>query len=422
MIGQIVKKQALIFLRNPQLLLLLVGLPIILIAILGASLGGFMSGGTVSIDAKVALLEHGSEEDQVERFIQDVEKSVLPIEAKSAIKENVENYKFIETLKKDVFGSDDLTKIITLETIEASEKDEIINNDSYAAVIEVPANFTYNTLNNSVLSDGEPGELKVYKNEGKQVGSMVVGNIVKQFQGQLALMSFAGKHRISMDAIQVDLKAVSGQTTSINQKQPISAQNYYAVGMAVMNVLFVASMIGSFAFQEKKIHVFNRIILANVSRWVYFTGIFLSGVIFGFLHLLIVYGISWLLFGITWPNIAGFLIVTFGLAIAVGGLAVLLTAISYRINSEVITNYFSSIVVSIIAFLGGSFFPIGDFSESIQFIGNLTPNGASMTAYLNLLRGDGISAIFDQFLFLALFAFVLVVIAGFSFPKRGYTL
>lgn len=301
MIGQIVKKQALIFLRNPQLLLLLVGLPIILIAILGASLGGFMSGGTVSIDAKVALLEHGSEEDQVERFIQDVEKSVLPIEAKSAIKENVENYKFIETLKKDVFGSDDLTKIITLETIEASEKDEIINNDSYAAVIEVPANFTYNTLNNSVLSDGEPGELKVYKNEGKQVGSMVVGNIVKQFQGQLALMSFAGKHRISMDAIQVDLKAVSGQTTSINQKQPISAQNYYAVGMAVMNVLFVASMIGSFAFQEKKIHVFNRIILANVSRWVYFTGIFLSGVIFGFLHLLIVYGISWLLF---WYNMA----------------------------------------------------------------------------------------------------------------------
>ncbi|WP_404451591.1 ABC transporter permease [Virgibacillus necropolis] len=422
MIGQIVKKQALIFLRNPQLLLLLVGLPIILITILGASLGGLMSGGTVSIDAKVALIEHGSEEEQVGRFIRDVEKSMLPIEVKTAIKENAEQYKLIKTLKEDVFGNDGLTEIITLETIEPSEKDEVINNDSYAAVIEVPANFTYNTLHNSILSDGEPGELQVYKNEGKQVGSMVVGSILEQFQEQLALVSFAGKNNISMDAIEVDSKAVSGQTTSINQKQPVSAQKYYAVGMAVMNVLFVASMIGSFAFQEKKIHVFNRIILANVSRWVYFTGIFLSGVIFGFLHLLIVYGITWLFFGITWPNLLGFLVVTFGLAIEVGGLAVLLTAISYRINSEVITNYFSSIVVSIIAFLGGSFFPIGDFSKTIQFIGNLTPNGAGMTAYLTLLRGDGISAILDQFFFLALFAFLLVVIAGFSFPKRGYTL
>ncbi|WP_161493899.1 ABC transporter permease [Virgibacillus necropolis] len=422
MIRQIVKKQALIFLRNPQLLLLLIGLPIILIAILGASIGDLMNGETVSIDAKVAIIEHGSEQEQVENFILDVEKSKLSNEVKTAIQGNTEQLSLIETLIEDVLGSNELEEIITLESIKPSEKNEIINDDSFAAIIEVPENFTFNTLQHTMLGKGEPGMLKVYKNEGKQIGSMVVGGILEQFQEQLTMISFAGKHSISMEAIQVDSEAVSGEVRSINQKKPITAQNYYAVGMAVMNVLFVASMIGSFAFQEKKIHVFNRVILANLSRWIYFSGIFLSGVIFGFLHLLIVYGVSWLFFGITWPNLLGFFVVTFGLAIAVGGLAVLLTAISYRINSEVITNYFSSIVVSIIAFLGGSFFPIGDFSKTIQFIGNLTPNGAGMTAYLTLLRGDGISEILDQFFFLTLFAFLLVVIAGFSFPKRGYTL
>lgn len=422
MILQIVKKQGLIFLRNPQLLLLLVGLPIILIAILGASLGDMMNGEAPTINAKVAWIEHGSEQKQVDKFMQDVEKSQLPSGAKEAIQTNAEQFMFMKNLKQDVFGNEKLDKIIELETVKPSEKDEIIKDDSYSAVIEVPENFTYDTLYNTILGKGDPSSLKVYKNEGKQVGSNIVTEIIKGFQEQLALMQFAGTHQLSMDAIQVDTGAITGNLTSINQKKPITSQKYYAVGMAVMNVLFVASTIGSFAFQEKKIHVFNRVILANVSRWVYFIGIFASGAIFGFLHLLIVFGVSWLLFGIAWPSLLGFLFVTFGLAIAVGGLAVLLTAISYRINSEVITNYFSSIVVSVIAFLGGSFFPIGDFSKSIQFLGNLTPNGAGMTAYLTLLRGDGISAVLDQFFFLSLFAFLLVVIAGFSFPKRGYTL
>lgn len=422
MIFQIVKKQGLIFLRNPQLLLLLVGLPIILIAILGASLGNLMNGGPVTINAKVALIEHSNEQEQVEKFIRDIKSSELPAEAKQTIQANAEQFKYIETLKRNVFGSDKLKNIVELKIKKPSDKEKIIQDDAYAAVIEVPENFTYDTLRKTILGKGDPSTLKLYKNEGKQIGSMVVTEIVNGFQEQLALMQFAGKHNLSMDAIQVDTKAIDDKVTTINQKNPISAQNYYAVGMAVMNVLFVASMIGSFAYQEKKIHVFNRVILANVSRWIYFSGIFISGVIFGFLHLLVVYGASWLLFGITWPNIAGFLLVTFGLAIAVGGLAVLLTAISFRIDSEQITNYFSSIVVSIIAFLGGSFFPIGDFSKVIQFLGNLTPNGAGMTAYLTLLRGDGIVAVLDQFYFLSVFALALIVIAGLSFPKRGYTL
>ncbi|WP_430787975.1 ABC transporter permease [Virgibacillus flavescens] len=421
MILQIIKKQLFIFLRNPQLLLLLIGLPIILSAILGASLGNLMNGGSVSLDAKVVIIEHGNEADQVEKFLQDVEKSQIPEEIQFAIKNNAEQYKLIESLK-DIVGSEGLKEIITLETVAESEKEAILKDDSYAAVLEIPENFTYNTLQNAILNQDEAGELKLYKNEGKQVGATVISEIVEQFQQQLALLSFSVENGLSSEAIQVDTNAILGESTTIDQKKPISARDYYAVGMAVMNVLFVASMIGSFAFQEKKIHVFNRVILANISRWVYFSGIFISGVIFGFLHLLIVFGASWILFGIGWPNLLGFFIVTFGLAIAVGGLSVLLTAISFRINSEIITNYFSSVVVSIIAFLGGSFFPIGDFSKIIQSIGNLTPNGAGMSAYLALLRGDDIPVILDQFFFLSLFALVLVIIAGLSFPKRGYTL
>ena len=58
MIWEIIKKQGIVFMRNKQQLFLLLMLPIILISILSASLSGFISGDTVEIEAKVALIEN----------------------------------------------------------------------------------------------------------------------------------------------------------------------------------------------------------------------------------------------------------------------------------------------------------------------------------------------------------------------------
>ena len=212
---------------------------------------------------------------------------------------------------------------------------------------------------------------------------------------------------------------IPGEITTINKKDPVSTKSYYAIGMAVMNVLFMASAISGITFLEKKIHVFDRVILANVSRWVYFIGVFLSGAIFALLQLIIVFGFSWALFRVSWPNFGLFLIVTIATAIAVGGISVLLTAINFRLNSEVISNFFSSVLVTLMSFLGGSFFPVGDSSKLIQLLGNITPNGAGMAAYMAILRGDGFSEISQYILFLILFAALSILIAALSFPKRG---
>ncbi|WP_164669663.1 ABC transporter permease [Virgibacillus doumboii] len=421
MIWQIVKKIGLTLLRNPTQLLLLVGLPIILIAILGAALGSVMNGEEATLNVKVAIVEHGDEEGQVNRFVNDLENSGLPKERVIAAREAAKQLTPIKMLKDSVFGSEGLKEIVQVENIKPSKLEKVLDDDSYTAVIEVPENFTYHTLQNFFGIENAEPSLKVYQNEGKQLGAPIILDVLQQFQEQLSLNSFVGQKGLSMEAIQVDTEAISGEIETINQREPVSAKNYYAIGMAVMNVLFLASAIGSYAFLEKKIHVFDRIILADVSRWVYFIGVFIAGTVFSFLHLLIVFSISWILFGVTWPNILAFLVVTFGLAIAVGGIAVLLTAISYRINSELITNFFSAFLISIIAFLGGSFFPIGELSETIQLLGNFTPNGAGMSAYLDVLRGNGISAVWEHVIFLSIFAVTLIIIAAFSFPKRGQT-
>ena len=125
-----------------------------------------------------------------------------------------------------------------------------------------------------------------------------------------------------------------------------------------------------------------------------------------------------MIYGVAWP-VSPFIIVTIFLSMAVGGLSTLLTAISYRMNSESVINFFSTILIAFLALLGGSFFPIGEISNVIQWVGDFTPNGASMSAYLALLRGDEFIQIIPHLSFLLIFTAILLLVAVFSFPKRG---
>ena len=88
MIWQIVKKQGLLLWRNPGQLLLLVGLPVILIAILGTALSSMMEGQDPEIKVKVTFIEHEGEKEQVDRFINDLEKTELPTEVRQVIQED----------------------------------------------------------------------------------------------------------------------------------------------------------------------------------------------------------------------------------------------------------------------------------------------------------------------------------------------
>jgi ABC-2 type transport system permease protein len=416
MILEIVKKQALLFLRNPVQLLLLLGLPIILIAILGAALGNLMSGGEVNLSFKLAVIEHESEQQQIERFINDFETSDLPEEVITALMETAQTIEPVATLL-DVFKTDEIEEMITVE--EADELTSILEDDSFSAVIEIPANFSYDMLEQLFLDEGTPPEMIVHHSEGEEIVAGVLQQIVTTYQQEYTMGAFLGERGINPEEFMTLSTDFQQEISSINQQNPISSSDYYAIGMVVMNVLFMATTIATFAFNEKKSYIFDRIIIANISRWRYFVGILLSGLIFSFLQILLVFGFAYLVYGVIWPDVGAFFIISLAFAISVGGLGVLLTALSYSTNSEQITNFFSGIVVTLFAFLGGSFFPIGDGSSMMQRIGELTPNGAAMSAYLSILRGETLSDNIHHIIFITCFAVGAIIIGVLAFPKRG---
>ena len=112
MIWQIVKKQGLLLWRNPQQLLLLIGLPIILIAILGTALSSMMDGQDPDIQVKVAFIEHEDEKQQVDRFMRDLDKWDGLKKPYKKFRRNISQMAPIQLLKEKVFGNEELADMM----------------------------------------------------------------------------------------------------------------------------------------------------------------------------------------------------------------------------------------------------------------------------------------------------------------------
>jgi len=203
---------------------------------------------------------------------------------------------------------------------------------------------------------------------------------------------------------------------------PISSFQYYTIGMGAMFALHTAPALASRAFQEKKQHVFGRLMISRMNPLTYLGSKMISGTIITFLQLGILFGLSTLIFGTLrgyslqfWIDM-GFLSLVFSLV--VGGITSLLTSITLYSNSNASSGFFGGILVTLFAFVGGSFTPVEQFSEALRSIGNWTPNGAMMTAYLQLMQGFEMSEIIPLVIRVAGMTAVLLVVSVGLFPKR----
>ncbi|MCF3941985.1 ABC transporter permease [Oceanobacillus alkalisoli] len=417
MIFQMIKKQYLQFLRNPVEIVLLIGLPIILITILGNALGNLIDGGEIDLTFKLAIIEHEDEEIQVENFLTELENGDLPDEIIAAFAAVTDSLAPVEMFK-EVLRSEELNDMIIVEEAHAREMDAIKADDSYAAILEFPENFSADLLENILLDEKMNPEAIIHYKAGSEIAGNIVEQIVAMYQEEFTLGTFLGNNGIDPQQLQQKGAEITQEVSSVSPHEPLSAKAYYTIGMIVMNVLFMATTIAQYAFRERQSHIFNRMIIADFSRWVYFIGILLTALIFAWIQAILVFIFAYFAFDVTWPDLTAFLVITFFFTLAVGGLAVLLTAISFRSNSEQIISFFSGVVVTIFAFLGGSFFPSGTGSF-LGKLGDYTPNGAAMSAYLSILRGESITDNADHLIFIACFAIGAIIIGVISYPKRG---
>lgn len=405
MILSLLLKELKLFLRNPQELLVLLLMPLVLITILGFALGSFFNSDTPPITGKAAIVQYGNEEEEMDRFMKALSDSGVPEPAIRQMESHITQLLPGRMLREKVFGNEELSKVIALEEMTPSDVDEAKEKGEYSAIIEIPEGFTEQLLRSLFIEKQEIPDLIVYENEEMDYSSAFVSDVVEQFKEQYSLLASLGQEGLVAGDEGLPMVNVKGAVETITKQDPIDAFSYYAVGMSVMFVLFLAGNISTNSFVERQQHVYDRIRLGNVPVGVYLLGVFLSGFVLACLQLFILYGGAALLYDVHFSNIGLFLLITILLSAVVGGIGVLLTTINNRMGNDSASRLYGSAGVAILAFFGGSFTTVG---ESMQAIGNLTPNGAAMKAYLHVMSGTELSDI-SPFLTTLLIELVIIL-------------
>ncbi|GAA0498452.1 hypothetical protein GCM10008986_26950 [Salinibacillus aidingensis] len=415
MLFAFMKKQLLLMIRDRTNFTLLLVMPIILVFIINFAIGDLMTEDTPEIDAKVAIVEHTSEESQLNQIKEEINEMSIPEDARNDMVQGITEFQPIQILKQDVLGGPKHQEMVDVKEIGVEEMNTAKVNKQYAAIIEVPENFSYRLVKSIFLGEGEPPELSLYVNQEEELAGQVIEDLLVAYQEQLQTSTILEQN--GLGELRITSQDVKGETVAISGMNPITNTTYYVVGMSVMFVLYIASTMGAYAYEEKRDHLFNRILIANVSRWVYFLSIFISSSFTGFIQLMILFSVSVTIFDVTLPNFPSFLATSILLSFSVGGIASLLTSINYRLNSDQASAIFGSAIVTLFAFFGGSFFPIG--GDVINTLGKLTPNGSGLTAFLSAFQGYGMEDISGYLFYLGGLTLVTLVMAVVIFPKRG---
>lgn len=420
MLIQIVKKDLLMFWRRPRELITLLLMPFVLIAILGTALSAINDGETVDLDIKLAVIQKDDPALAESKMIEGMKQSHIPKKAQEQIVAGMREFNPTNLLLHNVLESKELKKTIKVEKLDhipTTDKEKL----KYSGIAIIPDDFSYKFYQHSFLGKGASPEISLQVNESKTLESKVLKDIFTRFQEEISLYTALNSANINPEELQAKMGKEIGEVSTIAKKRPINTVSYYAIGMSVMFIFYVASTIGSLAYEQKESQVYNRILLANVPKLNIFIGIFIATLIVVFLQLNILFGLSAIIFDVHWSNIAGYFLVSLLLSIMIGGFAVLLSAVSYRAKSDKTSSVFGSFLVPVLAFLGGSFIPVAQFGEGFEKISSYTPGGAGISAFMKMMQGYPLADISSQIISILVAVFLLFVIAYIIQPKRGDT-
>lgn len=416
----LIKKDFLTLSKSKSDLLELLFMPFILIVILGFSLGNLMMGGGSSDTFNIGIVNEQNFEEDLKRLENEFIEQGFPEEIVAetlAGAEEVDPAAMLYNLFEDESFED---FIVVDEFDNLNSATEAMEEEKITGFITIPKEFSYNVWQSIYLEEKMTSTLDVTVAEEESMVSTILQSIVTSFIDQYNLeTSIAVATNGQAGAENQTLE--HGEKIQISVEEPVNAFQYYTIGMGVMFALSTAPALANRAFKEKGQHVFGRIMLSGTKPLTYLSSKMVSGTLITFVQLVILFTLSTLIFGTFSGRDSDFWINVFyttGLySLLVGSLTSILTSISLYANDNTTAGFFGSFV-SVFAFLGGSFTPVEQFSESLKQVGNWTPNGATMTSYLQLLQGFNFQEVIPLMMRVIGMTVIFILLAVIIFPKR----
>lgn len=408
--------------RSRSDLMELLLMPFILISILGFALGNIIFNEFSIEPFPVAFVEEQTSAEAVEQFEDLLIEEGLPedqIAQLLSVTEQIDpRNELLNVLESDEVGE----WVIVEEMNDRESAVEVLEDGEVSGIIAIPEGFSANIWEKVLLNEGSISELELELLDFQNVRSDILRSITSSFVDRFNLeVSIALALEGAEETGQIT-EADYGEVVSLNAEEPTSSFQYYTIGMGMMFALHTAPALASRAYKEKEQHVFGRLIVSGTKPMNYLFSKLISGTWITYLQVVILFGLSTLIFGtfsgrdgMFWMSTA---IATLILALVVGAITSLLTSLTLYSNSNASSSTFGGLIITVFAFLGGSFTPVEQFSESLKALGNWTPNGAMMTSYLQLMQGFSLEEIMPLLIRVTGMTVLLILLSIVIFPKR----
>lgn len=367
-------KDVRIRMRDGKGLLMLLFMPILLTAVLGAALSGVINGDAQSLPHMTLAVYNGDDGE------------------------------FGERLAKEVLQSDELKPYVTITGYPSPEavKQQVADGKADAGVI-IGKGFSEN------IHAGRETLLELVEDPGKPTISQILRSIVPSYTDRVSAVSAVSREVIAeiaksapaVSASQEEFRKLAGQASAelaaaavaskleVNDqptgRNAISGQQYYAAAMAAMFLLFNAMLGAKTILNERASKTLSRMFSTPTGKTSILLGKYLGTLLFSIIQFLLFMRGTRLLFGVSWGE-AWLQAVVIGIvyAAAVSGLSMTVASV---VATEKTVDVIGGIGVQILAVLGGSMIPVSLFPEMLRTIALFTPNKWALDSFLNIMSG-----------------------------------
>lgn len=418
------KKDFLVYWRDRKELLIAIILPVVLILVLGYAMSGWIGGSSDVLEMKVALVNEDNEEEGLTQFQESLEEYGFPDEQVQGLSGAATEI-FPHSLVMQLFENDQLRDWLEVTQVNEGEALNRLEENEVVAIITIPPDFTYTTLNKMLLEEGDGAEL-IITAERSSIHVNVLENVVATFANQVNMQT-AINQSLGDNAVLLDPEgqqiAVGGYEV-VEGVERLTAFQYFTVAISIIMALFIALTVATKAITEKREHVFERIILSDSRALDYLSGKIASSFTLAFLQLTFLFIVCHFLFQLFPERSVQFWIglglILFIFSLTVGSLAGLCTAISLRMKKPDTGLFIFTLILGVMGAIGGSFIPIYVLPEWLQTVGEWTPNGLSVAVLIQWIQQpDSLMSLMLPTVKLSVFSVAVVATSVIIFPKKG---
>ncbi|HYG58132.1 MAG TPA: ABC transporter permease [Symbiobacteriaceae bacterium] len=340
--------------RDRTALLMFLVMPMILIGILGVSLGGLMSAGRINPFTVIVV-----NEDQ-------------PARAQSVTLDAG------KILLEEFFGSERLGQIVTVEhsTDLAGAKEAVLNGKAVAA-IHVPRTFSADIL------AGRQGAVGLFTDPGMPTQAGIINQVLHAFTDHVTANALYGLLLHGAPASEVALPEIREVQAGT---RTVKAVQYYAAAMAVMFMLMSAVQRAGTILQDRENGTLARILVSPTPKWMVLTGQTLATAFLVACQFLVLLVGSTLIYRVYWGAWLPVLLIGFAFAVASAGLSTGMAAIFREPKSA---DAAIGLVSMVFGALSGSMLPLYTFPDALLKVAKVIPNYWALQGLLDQMAGVG---------------------------------